>query len=42
MRDFYTKDGDLKDNATSLVTNLLNRGKELKYNRIKDLVPDME
>ncbi|MCP4761496.1 MAG: hypothetical protein GY870_06920 [archaeon] len=41
-KDFFKKDGKLKDNAVSKIANLTGKGKEQTLERLKGLVPDIE
>lgn len=38
-RDFYNKDGSIKDNALSKMANLINRGSEFRLERVEEVIP---
>jgi len=38
-RDIYNKDGSLKDNALSIVSNLTNKGNEARLARMEQIIP---
>lgn len=42
LKDYYNKDWSLKDNFYSSITNITNKGKELKYDRLNQIIPDIE
>ena len=42
LKDFYNKDGTLKDNAISKVNNLLSQTNQARLERVKQFVPDIE
>lgn len=41
-KDFFNKDGSLKDSASSKLTNITNKGREQLLDRLKELDPDIE
>jgi superfamily I DNA and RNA helicase len=42
LKDYYNKDGSVKDSFYSTITNITNKGKELKYDRLNKLIPDID
>lgn len=41
-KDLFDRDGNLKSSAVSSIANISGKGKEVKLNRLKELVPDIE
>ena len=41
-KDFFNRDGTLKDNALSKLSNLTKKGNEARLERVKVLIPDIE
>lgn len=42
LSDYYKKDGEMRENFYSTIANITNQGKELKYDRLSEVMPDLE
>lgn len=41
-KDYFLKSGKPKDNFMSLLETITNKGKEMKLDRLREIIPDIE